>query len=291
MKDYSIIIPDSDSPHIDRIINAVKAQACGQNIEILVIGSDSYGLVKPDEHTRFIPTGPEANHASDRRNLGMQIAQGQIIMFLDDDCIPQPGWFVNHIRQQQQGKLIVGGSLVFNDTNYYQLADNLSAFHDMLPYTDRGNRPYLTTANLSIHRSVIDHAGLMTPGQSRGEDLEWTVRFRRLGYQLYFEPEATVLHDPLRTDFLSVVRHWLVDAPNTMKVRLKYAQELDTPSLARRRAVFLWGAPIIAAWATLRSFFNWTSIRRYWHTLPLVYLTKLVWCWSAYHQFDWSDVK
>jgi hypothetical protein len=60
--------------------------------------------------------------------------------------------------------------------------------------------------------------------------------------------------------------------------------------MAKYRSVFLWGAPLVAAWATARNFGHPEMLRRYWHTLPMVYLTKLAWCWGAFRDFPGKGI-
>lgn len=284
--DYSIIIPDTDSTRMGQVLAALRKQDGGlENCEVLVVGSDSPALVQCDQVISFIPTGEEYSCASDKRNLGMHLAKGEIYLFLDDDCIPHEDWLQRHKQRHAQGELVVGGAVELAKRNIWQIADNLSAFHELLPYTRAGYRRYLCTSNLSIRRSVVEKVGQMEAHQNRADDLEWTARMRRNGISLYFEPQAVVLHDPQRCTAESVWRHWQVDAPNTLRVRLSYADELGTPRLARQRLMYLWGAPAVAAWATLRAFRHFRSIWDYGYTLPLIYLTKLVWCWSAYRNF------
>ncbi|MBN1147209.1 MAG: glycosyltransferase [Anaerolineales bacterium] len=286
MKRFTIIIPDSDSLRMGAILAALREQSADLSAgEVLVVGSDRPGLVQSDELVRLIPSDEGNSCASDRRNLGMRAALGEIFLFLDDDCIPRRDWLERHLSRQAAGEQVVGGSVELASRNYLQLADNLSAFHFMMPYTRPGYRPYLCSANLSVQRSVVAQVGEMAPHKNRADDLEWTTRFRMYGYRLYFEPQAVALHDPQRCSLAAVCRHWLVDAPETLRVRLRYADLLGTPRLARRRAMYLWGAPVTAAWATGRAFSHWQTIRSYGHTLPLVYLTKLLWCWSAYRHF------
>jgi hypothetical protein len=179
----------------------------------------------------------------------------------------------------------MGGSVTFDRDNYWRLADNVSAFHDLLPYTSAGPRPYLATANLSVHRSVIDRAGLLEPGLTRAHDLEWTVRFRKLGFTLYFEPNAVVTHVPPRTTPKLLWQHWVNDAHDTLSVRLRYASELHTPGMARHRWAFLAAAPAIAGWATLRTYQHFYTRRLYWQVILPVYFTKLAWCWGALSRF------
>jgi glycosyltransferase involved in cell wall biosynthesis len=285
-KTYSIIIPDTNSWLVDDILYNLRHQTVDlSQVEVLVVGVDEPGLVDEDDVVTFIPTDERNTHASDKRNLGMREAEGDLFLFLDDDCIPAYDWMERHLERHQAGEQVVGGAVTFSTGNYLQLADNVSAFHDLLPFTSAGYRDYLSTSNLSVEREVVSRAGTMTAHKSRAEDLEWTVRFRKLGYRLYFEPQALIFHDPDRKTPLSVWRHWVHDAHDTLYVRLKYQDLLGTPSLAKHRILFLVAAPLIVAWATLRTFEHRTTLRRYGHTMPLVYLTKWAWCWGAFRYF------
>ncbi len=285
-RSLSVIIPNTNSLLMREILQAFRRQTIDlSTVEILVVGVDEPGLVVEDELVRFIPTGTSATHASDKRNLGMREARGDVFLFLDDDCLPSPDWIERHLERHRQGEQVVGGAVTFGSRNCLQLADNVSAFHDMLPFMPRGSRSYLSTVNLSVNRAVVAKAGEMEKRKNRAEDLDWTVRFRALGYRLYFEPRAVIFHDPPRTTWPTVWRHWTDDAPDTLRVRLRHAHLLQTPRLARHRSIFLWGAPVVAAWATARSFNHLKILWRYGYTLPLVYLTKLGWCWGAFKNF------
>ncbi|MEM8530595.1 MAG: glycosyltransferase [Chloroflexota bacterium] len=281
----SIIIPSWNSRLIDKIVEAIKAQLPTDiEAEILVIGSDIHGLVVEDGLVRFI-ANPDSIGGANDRNIGMREARGDALLFTDHDCLPAPDWIVRHIHCQRQGMLVVGGAVSFDTRFYLQLADNVSAYYDLLPFTAALPRLYLSTANMSVHRTVITHVGEMDTQFCRSEDLEWTARLRHLGYTLYFEPTALVFHDPPRFTFSSVWRHWTKDAPGTLSVRLRYQQLLRTPALAHYRWVFFWGAPFVAAWATIRTFSHPQTVASYWYTLPLVYITKIAWCWGAFKSY------
>lgn len=285
MKSLSVIIPNTNSLLIREVLCALRRQTVEMStIEVLVVGVDELGFVVEDELVQFIPTDQSA-YASDKRNIGMRKAQGDIFLFLDDDCLPAPDWLEYHLYRHRHREQVVGGAVTFDSRNYFQLADNISAFHDLLPFMLEGPRPYLATANLSVGRAVVEKAGEMEEHKNRAEDLEWTARFRALGYTLYFEPRAVVYHDPPRCNFSTVWRHWTDDAHDTLSVRLRYSRLLRTPRLARHRWLFWWGAPLVAAWATARTFGHPRILSQYWHTLPLVYLTKLAWCWGAFKDF------
>jgi GT2 family glycosyltransferase len=273
-----------NSPIIHLTLESLKNQTHGlSDVEILVVGVDEPGLVVPDHVVRFIPTSLGANAAANR-NIGMVAARGSLFLFLDADCIAAPGWIEKHLARHQQGELVVGGAVTFDAHNYLTLSDNVSAFHDLMPSTHEGLRPYLVTANMSVSRKVVERVGGMDESLDRAHDLDWTVRFRLAGYRLYFDPGPIVVHNPPRHTLLAVLAHWTDDAPYTLRVRLRHRQALSTPKLAAHRWCLFWGSPAIAAWATIRTFSH-PGMRHYLRTLPFVYVTKLAWCWGAFTRF------
>lgn len=283
MISVSVIVPNQNSPVIGRTLDSLRRQTTELSVmEVLVVGADP-GLVSEDELVRFIPADQRTN-AAHKRNLALKAAKGELFLFLDADCIAAPDWAERHLACHQRGEQVVGGAVTFARRPYVTLADNLSAFHDLLPSTPAGPRPYLATANLSVQRAAAERVGPMDESLERAHDLAWTVRLRSLGYTLTFEPRAVVIHDPPRLTWRSVMDHWTGDARDTLRVRLRYCRLLNTPRLAGHRSAFLWGAPAVAAWATIRTFSHRGSWS-YLHTLPAVYLTKMAWCWAAFRDF------
>ena len=288
----SIIIPAARSEMLSQILDAL-AQQRGETAVIetwIVCNEDKLSMMPQtsDPTVRLLPVASNMK-APARRNAGMNVAQGDIFLFLDDDCIPTSGLIQRHLHGHQQGKSVLGGSVIFPKRPYLQLADNVSAFHDLLPFTQAGIRPYLVTANMSVQRHVVEDVGPMCPDLARADDLEWTARFRAHGYCLHFDPQAAVWHLPPRHTWQALWQHWVGDAPDTIRVRLACATMLKTPSLASHRPIFLWGMPLIALWATARTFNHWQTWQQYWHTLPVVYLTKMAWCLSAYKHFPMAE--
>lgn len=280
----SIIIPNTNSRQIDTILHALHQQRGDlSTVEVLVVGTDTPGLVREDSLVRFLPTCPGA-HASDKRNLGMQQARGQIFLFLDDDCIPWQDWLSQHLRRHRENAMVVGGAITFRQQPYIQLANNVSAFHGWLPFSPP-EKLHLCSANLSVQRQVIEQVGYMPAARNRAEDVEWTLRFRAAGYRLHFEPCAVIWHNPPLTTLPQLWRRWFNDAPQTLAVMLRYAPLLRLSRLIQQRWLFLWAAPLISLWATAYTFKQPRIRALYWHTLPLVYLTKLAWCLGAFWHF------
>ena len=285
----SVIIPTLNDKTLAKTLEALTGQSRAAD-EILVVGRDEAGTTKGYPQVRFLDTGRPVCAAA-ARNTGIANASGNIIAFTDSDCIPGHDWVENMERAHHQGAHVVGGGVVLEGPNYLAQCDNVSMFHDFVPDHPEGERRFLPTLNLSVQRQVINEIGYMDesfPGAS-GEDTDWTLRMSLAGYALLFRPRAVVRHAPTRTRWKDVVRHWRNCGYSSIRVRHRYIERVQTPNLTLRiiRSAFLlrFLSPIIAVWITAGIYKN----PMHWRLLaylPVVYLTKIIYCFGAAASID-----
>ena len=131
------------------------------------------------------------------RNTGIRAATGEIIVFTDADCRPQPQW-LNALIQPFVNKevVIVAGEILAlpGTTLLEQHADRqetLSQKHTL----NHSFRPYGQTANLAIRRIALEKAGLFRPYLTTGGDADicWRILTQNIG-RLEFAPNAIVEH-------------------------------------------------------------------------------------------------
>jgi GT2 family glycosyltransferase len=281
----SVIIPSLNAPTLARALAAVAAQTEQPN-EIIIVGRDEAGALASSPHVRFIDTGMPVC-AARARNLGLAAAAGDIFLLLDADCIPRPDWLARHHARHASGEMIVGGAVALEGVNYWAQSDNVSMFHEFVPELPAGPRFLLPTLNLSVRREVFAAAGGLDesfPGAA-AEDADWTVRIRRAGYRLWFDPAAIVAHSPARATPRDVARHWRNLGHNAVRVRLRYASEFDTPAGARHAWWWRLLSPAIAAGVTAGVYAK-RPLRRYWASLPVVYASKIIYCFGAAQALD-----
>ncbi|HRO90140.1 MAG TPA: glycosyltransferase [Promineifilum sp.] len=281
----SVIIPSLNAPTLGRALAAVVAQSEPPH-EVIVVGRDEAGTLQTHPAVQFIDTGVPVC-AARARNLGMGAASGDLFLLLDSDCIPAPDWLARHRARHAAGETVVGGAVALQGSNYWAQSDNVSMFHDFVPQLPAGPRFLLPTLNLSVRREVFAAVGGMDesfPGAA-AEDADWTVRIRRAGHRLWFDPAAVVAHSPARVAPRDVVRHWRYLGHNAIRVRLRYADEFKTPNGAQYAWWWRLFSPIIAAGVTAGIYAK-RPLRRYWAGLPVVYATKIIYCWGAARAID-----
>lgn len=132
------------------------------------------------------------------RNLGVEEATGEIVAFVDDDCVPDPGW-LGHLAAAigRSPRALAGGatrnglvgSLCTEVTHLIVIASQ--EFHDELP----GGPRFFPSNNLACRRDeFLASGGFDSAFRVASEDRELCDRWRMQGRPLVRVPEATIAH-------------------------------------------------------------------------------------------------
>lgn len=123
----------------------------------------------------------------EQRNRGVALAKGDVIVFIDANCIPAPDWFTGIVESLREGKDIVCGPV--EDLNKRNLVHYAEA-HKEGRYVD-----VCTTINVALRREVFDRIGNFDTSFSFGQDIDFFWRAKDVGYQIYYNPMVAIGHD------------------------------------------------------------------------------------------------
>lgn len=277
MFDVSVIIPNLNSIIIDKVVNSLLDQSTELTFEIIVVGQDKPNLLPENSKVKNIFT-KTITPPGIARNLGVEISNGKLIVFLDADCIAMPDlldahWKAHFSENIQNSSRLVGGSVLFPRRGYLQLCDNVATFHAYMPHLPEGSRRVLPTLNFSVEKTDWNHLGGFYPF-AVGEDSDFVDRAKKSGMQAIFTPSPKVLHQHDRKDLKSLLIHaWRFGRYSTL-----FRGFREKVGALFFRLLFLLGSPIIALAIVGKILIKSRLPVRYWHTLPVVYLAKLAWC-------------
>lgn len=285
MLDISVVIPNLNSNIIDKVVNSLLDQSTLLTFEIIVVGQDKPGLIPENEKVRKIFT-ESVTPPGIARNLGVKISAGKLIIFIDADCLAHKDllnahWEAHFSESTQHESRLVGGSVMFPKKGYLQLCDNVATFHAYMPHLPEGPRRVVPTLNFSIKRTDWDQLGGFdeTYPFAAGEDADLVDRANKYGVQAIFTPCPKVLHQHDRGDLKSLFIH----AWRFGRYTIFFRQLREKINLVFRVFFFL-GSPFIALAIIGKVLIKSKLPVCYWHTLPVVYLTKLVWCFGVASQ-------
>lgn len=279
---FSVVIPNLNSPTVQQVIDVLhEQQAKVSAIEIIVVGLDEPGLVKPSPEVCFVSTGRPVSPGM-ARSIGCKQATGEILCFLDADCIPCTDWLelVSH-RFQDPSVDVLGGGVACSDTGFWMQCEYISSFHDYLVSAPKGIRSQLPTLNLIVRRAVFEQVGGFDESLPGGEDADITIRLRANGYPLYFDPRISVDHRPNRRTARAVIRRTWWYAYHSMLVHPRWKKFLRPALPLRHRWLLLLMSPFLALGVTANIYRRNVQLWRLWYMAPSIFGLKMVWCLAA----------
>lgn len=134
------------------------------------------------------------------RNIGASAAHGEVLAFLDSDCVATRSWLRElTLPFQWEEVAAVGGHVdgYFEDSpldRYEKSFSSLNMGKHILIGKDDGSGLYAPTCNLLVRRSAYVENGGIRESMRVGEDVDLCWRVRGKGGTLVYLPRGTVRH-------------------------------------------------------------------------------------------------
>jgi GT2 family glycosyltransferase len=144
------------------------------------------------------------------RNDGVNLAKGEIVLFVDDDCVPSHGFLAAHAIEYRDQKIIgVAGPTplpgqqllsreAIGEERFKSLIETKAMRFDVDFSFDA---QWAQGANCSFRRAMIVTIGGFDegfPGVATGEDAEFSNRARKIGL-IRYAPSAYLVHEHVST--------------------------------------------------------------------------------------------
>jgi len=202
------------------LLNALEEQTLAHDdFEVLVVHDylPSQAAVMIDDHP-LAPTAvprPAGLWPGAARDLGWRAARAPLVVFVDDDCRPEPEWLAELLAAARaHPHAIVQGAVRPDPLEGEVFARPLVRSLWVAPPDARGQ-----TANILYPRALLDAVGGFDEAVPVGEDMDLLLRCRDTGAPLVAAPRAVVNHAVeafTLTGWARVNRRWQ-DLPPMLK--------------------------------------------------------------------------
>ncbi len=201
----SVVIASHDRVALlPRLVEAFEAQAAS-GFEVLVV-DDASSDGTWEELQRLAATSsidlrvqrlPVNSGPATARNAGWRAARAQVVLFTDDDCVPQPGW----VAAMTSALATVDVAQGRTEPNPDQRSHH-GPFSRTLQVTSEEG--YYQTCNMGYRREVLERLGGFDERYRHpaGEDTDLAWRAREAGAATEFVADALVYHDVRPSSFV-----------------------------------------------------------------------------------------
>lgn len=240
---FSVVLStDNRLAHLERAVSALRCQTYAK-FEVCVVAGPT------EDGTRaFLATlGDDVKVArcsvrnlSRSRNIGIALASGDVVAFIDDDAVPEPEWLAQLARSYDDARVGAAGGFVHDHVGIgfqarYVTANRLGQPREESRPTPELNLPgsarfpHLLGTNCSFRRSaLLSIGGFDEQYEYFLDETDVCCRINDAGYRIVQRPDAFVHHkyapSELR-DEQRTVRHWYPIIKNRLYFGLRHARD------------------------------------------------------------------
>lgn len=271
----SVIIPSYQSEAvIGPCLWSIAAQDFDEPVEIIVVDSGTDGardLIRREFPAVRLRTCEVQTWPGEGRNLGLELARGDLVICLDADTVPQPGWLAAMVARLRRGDahLVTGAVRTLHPQSLVAHAAQICEFSGFTVWDRAREVPVCPGLTVGVRRVDLDRYGWRFPRLRCCEDIMFCHRVRADGGRVAFEPAAVVAHnDP--TD----IRHLIGKMELIGRTAGPLRRDADLPGRRfARHPCLIRLMPLVRTIIALARTFRW-GLRPWWRSMraaPLVY--------------------
>jgi hypothetical protein len=233
---------------------------------------------------KFVQCGP---NVTIKRNYGARLAQFDILLFLDSDCVATPQLLREHEKYYHNPDIgSVLGLLEFvGPDSWFWSAIQLTPF--VMPFDFpklMQDAPWGPSANLSVRRDVFQAVGGFDetfPQRPGGEDVDLGLRIAKAGYRIRCNPEAIARHSKGTWIPLGSMCHRLLDWGVAECYLMERHPDRVVMTLPRKTLIFIATALVMLVVVLLTGQWWFTAIFPLWVVLDILLQATLQLLWAG----------
>jgi mycofactocin glycosyltransferase len=197
----TIVIPVRDRPReLAECLASLDALRYPRDLlDVVVVDDGSAGPPAVPEGVRLLRL-PSSIGPAGARNAGARVARGDVLAFLDSDCVAEPGWLEGLLPELADPEVAAAGGRIraaFERSwleRYEAVRSPLDLGGARAAAGPGRPVPYLVTANLAVRRADFEAAGGFDERLRWGEDVDLCWRLHGAGRRLVYQPAGEVRH-------------------------------------------------------------------------------------------------
>jgi len=202
----SIVIPVKDrAEELGRCLNSLsRLHYPKEKLEIIVVddgSTDNTPEVAKTFGAFLFESGGVGKGPASARNRGSMAARGEILAFIDSDCIASPEWLEELVGLFDDPEVAAVGGLV----DGMHTSSFLDRYEVVMSSLTLGNRErsgqqgddtfYVPSCNLLVRSAAFRTAAGFDPELHVGEDVDLSWRLRDTGHKIIYVPQGKVGHE------------------------------------------------------------------------------------------------
>jgi len=219
----SVIVPSYNSEAtIKQCLDSLKNQSYMGDYEVILVDSsiDKTPQIVASEYSKvkLIHLQQKTDPGS-ARNIGIKEAKGDLIAFIDSDCLAKNDWLEKIAISHNSLYNVAGGSvnIANRDDDLVGYAGYIAEFREFLPELPKRELKHIPTCNISYKKNIFDKFGMFRGEYYPQEDLVYNYNLRSSGERIIFDPSIQVYHYH-RSGLKDFLRHQHMIGITTSKV-------------------------------------------------------------------------
>lgn len=201
----SFIVPClNEERHIGRLIESIENEVQNIKYELIIVDNGSTDkTIDIIKNTNAILIIDKTKNIGGLRNIGVDSANGEYLVFLDADTTVTNAWnneIIHVLEEMKNSKIITGSRCSIS------LTPGFIEKYWFEPMVNESVSNYINSAHLVVRKADFIDIGGFSQSLVTAEDYEFCERARGKGYQIINNPKLVVIHEGYPKKIIDFIR-------------------------------------------------------------------------------------